>query len=268
MTQYAEDLDAAAALLDQAGWTDIRGGIRHNAKGQPLSIELMTTAGNRSRELVEQVLQSQWRRLGIDVRIQNEPARVFFGETVDKRKFSGMAMFAWISAPENVPRTTLYSEEIPTAANGWAGQNDAGLSNPEVDKLIDDIESELDRDKREAMWHRLQQIYAEELPALPLYFRADAAHLADVAGRRGADRPPWSLARSGSSSGGPGPAERGRAGAGGPVMRYLIHRLLEAALVLLLMSFVIYGLIGLMPGDPIDLMASGNPNITTPTSPG
>ena len=52
-------------------------------------------------------------------------------------------------------------------------------------------------------------------------------------------------------------------GACGPVLRYLIHRLVEAALVLLLMSFVIYGLIGLMPGDPIDLMASGNPNITT-----
>jgi peptide/nickel transport system permease protein len=47
------------------------------------------------------------------------------------------------------------------------------------------------------------------------------------------------------------------------VLRYLVHRLVEAALVLLLMSFVIYGLIGLMPGDPIDLMASGNPHITS-----
>jgi peptide/nickel transport system permease protein len=47
------------------------------------------------------------------------------------------------------------------------------------------------------------------------------------------------------------------------VLRYLTHRLLEAALVLLLMSFCIYGLLGLMPGDPIDLMASGDPNITS-----
>jgi peptide/nickel transport system permease protein len=47
------------------------------------------------------------------------------------------------------------------------------------------------------------------------------------------------------------------------VLRYLIHRLLEAAFVLLLMSFCIYGLLGLMPGDPIDLMASGDPNITS-----
>jgi len=47
------------------------------------------------------------------------------------------------------------------------------------------------------------------------------------------------------------------------VLRHLIERLFEAALVLLLMSFVIYGLLGLMPGDPIDLMAAGDPNITS-----
>jgi peptide/nickel transport system permease protein len=47
------------------------------------------------------------------------------------------------------------------------------------------------------------------------------------------------------------------------VLRYLGHRLLEAAVVLLGMSFLIYLLLGLMPGDPIDLMASGDPNITS-----
>jgi peptide/nickel transport system permease protein len=47
------------------------------------------------------------------------------------------------------------------------------------------------------------------------------------------------------------------------VLRYLTHRVLEAALVLLLMSLVIYLLLGLMPGDPIDLLASGDPNITS-----
>jgi peptide/nickel transport system substrate-binding protein len=171
--KYHEDLAAAGALLDQAGWSDLRDGVRHNAEGEPLTLELMTTAGSRTRELVEQVLQSQWRRLGIDVRIRNEPARVFFGETVRKRKFGAMAMFAWISAPESVPRTTLHSDQIPTATNGWAGQNDTGFKNAEVDKLIDAIERELDRDKRKAMWHRLQEIYAEELPALPLYFRSE-----------------------------------------------------------------------------------------------
>jgi peptide/nickel transport system permease protein len=39
--------------------------------------------------------------------------------------------------------------------------------------------------------------------------------------------------------------------------------MVEAALVLLGMSFLIYLLLGLMPGDPIDLLASGDPNITS-----
>ena len=44
--------------------------------------------------------------------------------------------------------------------------------------------------------------------------------------------------------------------------RYLISRLLESLAVLLVMSAIIYGLIGLMPGDPIDLMAASNPTFT------
>lgn len=44
--------------------------------------------------------------------------------------------------------------------------------------------------------------------------------------------------------------------------RFLLRRTGQALLVLLVMSFVIYGLIGLMPGDPIDLMMAGNPGMT------
>ncbi len=171
--KYEENVDAAAVLLDEAGWSDMQDGIRHNEAGEPLALELMTTAGNRTRELVQQVLQSQWKRLGIDIIIKNEPARVFFGETMARRKFTSLGMFAWISSPENVPRSTLHSEEIPSEENGWAGQNYTGYVNPEVDDLLDDIELELDREKRLAMWHELQTVYAEELPAIPLYFRAN-----------------------------------------------------------------------------------------------
>lgn len=44
--------------------------------------------------------------------------------------------------------------------------------------------------------------------------------------------------------------------------RFLTERLLQALLVLLIMSFVVYMLIGLMPGDPIDLMIASDPNLT------
>jgi len=171
--QYERDLEAAGQLLDEAGWSTLRNGVRHNEAGEPLELELMTTAGNRTRELVQQVLQSMWKEAGIDVRINNEPARVLFGETISRRRFRHMAMFAWISSPENVPRSTLHSEEIPSAENGWSGQNYTGFRNERMDELIDAIEVELDREKRRAMWAELQEIYARELPALPLYFRAD-----------------------------------------------------------------------------------------------
>ncbi len=44
--------------------------------------------------------------------------------------------------------------------------------------------------------------------------------------------------------------------------RFLLARCGQAALVLLVMSFVIYSLIGLMPGDPIDVMIASNPGAT------
>jgi peptide/nickel transport system substrate-binding protein len=43
-----------------------------------------------------------------------------------------------------------------------------------MDSLIERIEVELDREARGKLWARLQEIYATELPVLPLFFRADA----------------------------------------------------------------------------------------------
>lgn len=171
---YPYDPERAMALLEEAGWTPGPAGERVNGAGEKLSVSLMTTAGNRTRELVQQVLADYWKRVGVETVIRNEPARVFFGETVSKRRFPGLAMFAWLSAPEHLPRTTLHSESIPSEANNWGGQNYTGYANPEMDRLIDAIEIELDRDKRADLWAEFQRLYATDLPVLPLYFRADA----------------------------------------------------------------------------------------------
>jgi peptide/nickel transport system substrate-binding protein len=170
--RYPYDPARAEALLEAAGWTKGADGLRRSTQGQKLSFELMTTAGNRSRELVEQVLQSQWRRIGVDIRIKNEPARVLFGDTLPHRRFD-LAMYAWISSPENVPRSILHSSEIPNAANGYVGQNATGFTSPEMDRLIDALEIELDANARKALWAEAQRLYATELPSLPLYFRSD-----------------------------------------------------------------------------------------------
>ena len=167
------DPAGAGRLLDEAGWKRGADGMRQNVAGQKLGFELMTTAGNRSRETVQQVLQAQWKQAGVDIRIRNEPPRVFFAETVSKRRFTGLAMFAWVSAPESLPRSTLHSGEIPSAANNWSGQNYTGYASTKMDDLLDRAREELDRDKRLALWRQIQALYLEDQMTLPLYFRAD-----------------------------------------------------------------------------------------------
>lgn len=170
--RYDYNPDKSRELLDQAGWDTIVDGIRHNADGDVLRLEIGTTAGSRARETVQQVLQGQWKDVGIDIDIRNEPARVFFGDTVAQRKFSAMAMFAWISDPESTPRTTLHSTEIPTAENNWQGSNYTGYRSEEMDALIDAVEVELNKEARYELWSQIQHLYAEDLPVLPLYFRS------------------------------------------------------------------------------------------------
>jgi peptide/nickel transport system substrate-binding protein len=171
--RYPYDPAKAQHLLEDAGWRLQPDGTRKNGDGKTLSLELTTTAGNRSRELVEQVLQSHWTKIGVGIRIRNEPARVLFGQTVPHRRFE-LAMYAWSSAPENEPRSIFHSREIPSADNGYSGQNAVGYNNPQMDRIIDTLETELDPAKRQALWAEAQVLYATDLPSLPLYFRSDA----------------------------------------------------------------------------------------------
>ena len=46
------------------------------------------------------------------------------------------------------------------------------------------------------------------------------------------------------------------------MIRYTAIRLVEIAAILVLLSFIVYALIGLMPGDPIDLMRSSDPRMS------
>ena len=45
--------------------------------------------------------------------------------------------------------------------------------------------------------------------------------------------------------------------------RYLLDRAVQTAIVLAVMSFIIFWLMGLMPGDPVDLMISADPKMTS-----
>lgn len=169
---YPYDPTKAESLLEEAGWKKGPDGIR-TKEGKKLTFIMMTTAENKTRELVEVYLQSEWKKIGIETQIKNEPPRVFFGETVRKGAYSHMAMFAWVNAPDDSPKPVLHSKFIPTPANSFSGYNSGGYSNPKVDQLLDAILREFDPAKRKSMMREVMVEYTRDVPTLPLYYRVD-----------------------------------------------------------------------------------------------
>jgi peptide/nickel transport system substrate-binding protein len=168
---YTFSRRTAQKLLDEAGWSEKGDGFRYK-DGKKLSFVFMTTSGNKTRELVQTYLQDQWKKVGIEVIVKNEQARVFFGETMRKIQFPHMALYAWISRPEASPRSNLHSSMIPSEANAYSGQNYPGWNNPAVDKLIEELDVEFDPAKRLSLAHQVIKAYTEDVPVIPLYYRS------------------------------------------------------------------------------------------------
>lgn len=169
--KYNFDQARSRQLLAEAGFTPGPDGILRDASGKRVEMTIMTTAGNAVREQIEQVIKEQLKQVGIDLRIDNRPASVFLGPIISRRQFPFLAMYGSLFTPESVPFNRFHSSQIPTEANAWQGDNRAGWRNVENDRLWEQLISELDEKKRIALFHRQQEIFAEELPSLPLYFR-------------------------------------------------------------------------------------------------
>jgi peptide/nickel transport system substrate-binding protein len=168
--KYDYSIRTANKLLDEAGWKKGADGIRVK-DGKKMVLTIMGAAGVKLNDNIETYIQDQWKTIGIQINIKNEPARVFFGDTIRDRNFD-LALYSWVSIPDNSPRSILHSVSIPSVANSKAGQNYTGYKNKEVDHLIDQLEVELDAKKRADIGKKILAIYARDLPVLPLYYRA------------------------------------------------------------------------------------------------
>lgn len=173
--KYPFDPAKAKALLDEAGWKLPAGKTIREKNGKPLQLTIMTTSGAKVRERVEQLLQSQWRDIGVDIQIKNEPSKVFFGETMRKRKYEAMAMYAWLKDPLKISDTLWRCDYIPSAKNNYQGQNQPGWCNKKVDELLRASSRELDEKKRIAMGQEVEEHFARDLPSLPLFFRVEVS---------------------------------------------------------------------------------------------
>jgi peptide/nickel transport system substrate-binding protein len=156
------DPEKAKALLAEAGVKDLK-------------LTLMTTAGDKVRDLVSQLLVAHWKEVGIEVNVIAQPAKIFFGDTIRHRKFPDIAMFTWSKDPIQINESFWRCDQIPSEKNGWRGQNYPGYCNPSVDTLLARMTRELDPEKRKQLGQDLERILADDLPWLPLYFRKEVS---------------------------------------------------------------------------------------------
>ena len=166
------DPAAARKLLADAGWTPGPDGVCRNAAGDRLSLEFLSAAGFRINELEMAVMQSGWRQICIETNLRFEPSRTLFGTTTKHRAYTGMVLYTWTSNVGESPRLTLGSDQIPTAENNYGGANFLAFSNQQFDADLVTADTDLDPAHQTAAWNDMQRLYAEKLPALPLFITA------------------------------------------------------------------------------------------------
>lgn len=165
------DMKKAADLFAQAGWKRISESGPLMKEGQKMVLNLSAVGGIRDIEQFEQVVQTNLRRLGAELRVSNKPAKVFFGDFARHRKFPQMSFYSWISSPGGWSSTLWHQDMIPSKENSWQGQNYPGWRSPEASKLLDQIPTILDEKRRKGMMSRVQKLWYKDLPTVPVYFR-------------------------------------------------------------------------------------------------
>jgi len=181
------DPDYGQQLLDEMGWRDIDAdGIREcetcETPGAEQGVTKLQFKWSSSistlRIAYVQRFQQDLRACGFDIIPKSLPSGEWFAPGPDGplggRQYD-VGSFTWLSAIE--PPCSLYmTSQIPSAENGWAGQNYTGFSDPEYDEACRRALGALPGTDEYVQAHQeAQRIFAEKIPSLPLYFRLKIA---------------------------------------------------------------------------------------------
>lgn len=150
ITPLPFDPEGARKLLAEAGWYDRDQDGRVDKDGAPLAIEFLYQAGSRTSEISGQAYQANLKKIGVDLVLRGRDWAALT-EALRARDFDLVAM-GWITPPIVDPEQSWHSK--------WAGTgsaNHSGLSDPEVDRLIGEIQLELDPTRQKTLFSALQR---------------------------------------------------------------------------------------------------------------
>jgi peptide/nickel transport system substrate-binding protein len=153
---YEHNVDLARQLLEQAGYPEING-IRFH-----LTMKTSTEEGTR---LLASVLQQQLREVGIVLDIRTFEFATFFADVT--RGAYQVHSLRWVGGNEDpdIFEYVFHSDKFTPH-----GANRTFYSNPRIDLLIDQARSEMDQNARKELYGEIQQILAQELPYIDLWY--------------------------------------------------------------------------------------------------
>ena len=163
---YEFDLNRANAILDGLGWTDRDGdGFREDDRSNRIAFTLVTNTQNSEREQVTAIIHEGLTELGLDVDFR----LIDFGELVGQLTGSydwDAMVIGFTGGPD--PHGAIAMWHSSEAFHVWHPfQSEPATEwEAEIDDLYVRGSQELDRERRIAMYHRTQEIVAENLPLI------------------------------------------------------------------------------------------------------
>lgn len=160
---YPYDPEAAAALLDEAGWVDSDGDGIRDKDGMNLEFQFDIIPGSDYIDGISAIVQDQLGALGFVVNINKGEVTALIGERIFPQKFDmSIASFGWDTPdPQTLTDVTLSGQND----NAAGGLNLGSYSSPEMDDLIAQAGSfpGCGIEDRAPIYHRIQELTHDEV---------------------------------------------------------------------------------------------------------
>ncbi len=162
--RYTFDLQAAMALLDGAGWSDTNGDRVRDKDGVEMAFTLFTSDDPVLVDMARAIAED-WLAIGVDARVQPQGAGLVSNFLQSSpRNFDAVLIEVGLAAdPDPYP----WWHSTQTAEGG---QNFSGFANLDADIAIEQARAISDQQRRTELYHTFQEIFAEEVPSLLIYY--------------------------------------------------------------------------------------------------
>ncbi|MEM6675748.1 MAG: ABC transporter substrate-binding protein [Planctomycetota bacterium] len=165
MPALVHDPDLALDMLEEAGWYDRDGNGIADKDGVELEIEFLYPSGNDASKIFGRALQSAVEDLGIKINLASLEWATFL-ERIKSREFDGCNL-AWVPPLESDPEQLWHSK---WGAKDLKSSNHVGVQDENVDRMIGQIQEEVDVDARMALWREFHSyIYNDVQPYMFMY---------------------------------------------------------------------------------------------------